>query len=305
MPKSYAIIEKKISETSDGSGPILVYLAPDEAERRMLVEKYKLDEHTLSSALDPDELPRLEFEPDHAALIFKRPRNYSGKDGIMFKVASCGMFLFKDRLVVVQADDIPLFEGKQFVWVSSLPSVMLKIINRSIFHFLEHLRIINTISAELELKINQAMENRYLINLFALEKSLVYYVSSINSNDLVIERLKSNAPKLGFTREEEEFLDDIIIENEQCLRQAEIYSNILASMMDAHASIVSNNINVLVKTLNIITIAIMLPTLIVSIFSMNVPLPFRQDNAVSFWLILILSATALSVFMYFWWKKKW
>jgi magnesium transporter len=304
MLKTYAIVDNRINEMPDGSGPIMVFLAPDEAERRMLLEKYKLDEHTLSSSLDPDELPRLEFEPEHAALIFKRPRNYSGKDGVMFKVASCGMFLFKDRLIVVQAEDIPLFEGKQFALVSTLPEIMLKIIYRAIFHFLEHLKVINTISSELEQKINQAMENRYLINLFGLEKSLTYYVSAINSNDLLIEKLKYNSGKLGFTPEEGEFLDDIIIENKQCFRQAEIYSNILASMMDARASIVSNNINVLVKTLNIITIAIMMPTLIVSIFSMNVPLPVPH-HVVSFWLIMALSVTALSVFMYFWWKKKW
>lgn len=305
MLKTYAIVGNRLTEMPDGSGPIMVFIAPNESERRMLVDTYKLDEHTLSSALDPDELPRLEFEPEHAALIFKRPRNYSGKDGVMFKVASCGMYMFKNRLIIVQAEDIPLFEGKQFAWVSTLPEVMLKILYRSIFHFLEHLKIINTISSELEQKINQAMENRYLINLFGLEKSLTYYVSSINSNDLLIEKIKYNSAKLGFTQEEGEFLDDIIIENKQCFRQAEIYSNILASMMDARASIVSNNINVLVKTLNIITIAIMVPTLIVSIFSMNVPLPLRQDNLASFWIIMFLSITALSVFMYFWWKKKW
>ena len=303
MLKTYCIRDSRIVEAPDG--PIMVYLAPDEAERRFLVDAWKLDEHTLASALDPDELARLEFEPDHAAIIYKRPRNYSGQDGVMFKVVSGGIFLFKDRIVIVQAEDIALFEGKQFNKVATLPEVMLKLIYRSIFHFLEHLKIINSISVELEHKINEAMENRYLINLFGLEKSLVYYVSSINSNDLLIEKIKYSAAKFGFTPEETEYLDDTMIENKQCGRQAEIYSNILASMMDARASIVSNNISVLVKTLNIITIGIMVPTLIVSIFSMNVRLPINNTHPLTFWVIMGMSGAALAIFMYFWWRKKW
>jgi magnesium transporter len=303
MLRTYCIRDSRIVEAPEG--PILVYIAPDEAERRFLVDSCRVDEHTLASALDPDELARLEFEPDHVALIFKRPRNYSGRDGVMFKVASCGVFLFRDRLIVVQTEDLPLFEGKQFLRIATLPEVLLKLINRSIFHFLEHLRIINSISAELEQKINQAMENRQLINLFGLEKSLVYYVASINSNGTVIDKLKMNAGKIGFTAEEGEFLDDIIIENSQCNKQAEIYANILAGLMDARVSIVSNNLNVLIKTLNIITIGIMVPTLVVSIFSMNVKLPISEDHPMAFWVIMGMAGVALAIFMYFWWRKKW
>jgi magnesium transporter len=149
------------------------------------------------------------------------------------------------------------------------------------------------------------MENRYLINLFGLEKSLVYYVNSINSNGMLIARLKLSSAKLGFTPEELELLDDIEIENNQCFKQAEIYSNILASLMDARASIVSNNLNVLVKTLNLITIGIMVPTLIVSIFSMNVALPISQRHPGSFWLVMVLAALSVGAFLYLWWRKRW
>jgi magnesium transporter len=303
MLRTFCIRDSRVVEAP--GGPISVYVAPDETERRFLVDSCRVDEHTLASALDPDELARLEFEPDHVAIIFKRPRNYSGQDGVMFKVASCGVFLFRDRLVVVQAEDLPLFEGKQFLRVATMPEVLLKLVNRTIFHFLEHLKIINTISSELEQKINQAMENRQLINLFGLEKSLVYYVASVNSNGTVIDKLKLNSGKIGFTPEEVEFLDDIIIENSQCAKQAEIYSNILAGLMDARVSIVSNNLNLLIKTLNIITIAIMVPTLVVSIFSMNVKLPISEAHPLAFWAIMGMAGTALAVFMYFWWRKKW
>jgi magnesium transporter len=203
-------------------------------------------------------------------------------------------------------EDTNLFEGKQLARVSTILELLLKLFFRAIYHFMEHLRIINSIADEIEHKINKAMENRYLINLFALQKSLVYYQNAINSNGVLLEKIKHSAAKFNFNQEEMELLDDLLIENNQCYRQAEVYSNILASLMDARASIVSNNLNVLMKTLNIITITIMMPTLVVSIFSMNVPLPFGL-NALghSFWLILCLSALSMFGFLFFWKRRKW
>jgi magnesium transporter len=160
------------------------------------------------------------------------------------------------------------------------------------------------ITDSLEDKISSSMENKYLLNLFTLEKSLVYYLNAINSNSMLIEKLKTNAAKIGFSPEGLEFLDDIIIENSQCYRQAEIYSNILASMMDARASIVSNNLNVLMKTLNIITIGIMVPTFVVSAFSMNVGIPLSWHPA-AFWMVMGLALVSVVAFMLFWRFKKW
>jgi magnesium transporter len=134
--------------------------------------------------------------------------------------------------------------------------------------------------------------------MFTLEKSLVYYLNAINSNGVLIEKVKLNSTKFNFNTEELELLDDIVIENNQCYKQAEIYSNILASLMDARASIVSNNLNILIKILNVITIGLMVPTLIVSIFSMNVKLPIFQDHPFSFWFVIGISAlSSLIVFV--------
>jgi magnesium transporter len=305
MKKEYQIADCRIVEgCTEQKYQISVYINPDKDEKRYLIDDLKIDEHTLNSALDPDELPRLEFEPNHIAIIYKRPQNYSGKDQFLFKVASTGVFLFKDRLVVVLADDAPLFDGKQFTKVSSLNDLLLKMIFRSVTHFLEHLRIINMVSDEIEHKVNTSMENSFLINMFTLEKSLVYYLNAIHSNAMLLDRLKNNAAKVGLLQEELEFLDDLFIENNQCLKQAEIYSNILASLMDARVSIVSNNLNILIKMLNIITIVIMVPTLVVSAFSMNVKIPF-QPHPHAFWIILgFAGASALAVMM-LWRYKKW
>jgi magnesium transporter len=304
MLKGYNINEGRICEGQEKGCPVQVYVNPDEAERKLLVTEYKLDEHTLNSALDPDEQARLEFEPDHLALIIKRPKNYSAEEQFLFKTASFGLFLFKERLVVVIAEDIPMFDGKIFNRINSLNDAALKLIYRSIYHFVEHLKIINMISDSLESKINASMENKYLLNLFTLEKSLVYYLNAINSNSMVIEKLKANATKIGFSQEELEFLDDTTIENSQCYKQAEIYSNILAGLMDARVSVVSNNLNVLMKTLNIITIGIMVPTFVVSAFSMNVRIPI-QGHPLAFWIIMGFALVSVAVFMVFWRYKKW
>jgi magnesium transporter len=304
MLRQLNLVDGKLVESHNGPGAVSVYIAPDESERKFLIEHLKIDEHTLNSSLDPDEPSRLEYEPEHVAMIFKRPKRYSAADNFLFKVASTGAFIFRDRLIIVIAEDVPLFEGKPFAKIQSIQDITLRLIYRSIAHFVEHLRGIDAISSELEQQIYASMENKHLVHLFMLEKSLVYYLNAVNSNGALIEKLKNNAAKLGFSPENVEFLDDIMIENNQCRIQTEIYSQVLASLMDARASIVSNNVNIRVKALTLITILIMLPTLIVSIFSMNVKIPiaWHQD---AFWIITGLASATSAVIGLFWWRKKW
>jgi magnesium transporter len=298
------LVNAKLVDSANGNGNVFIYTNPTDEERKYLVETLKLDEHTLASALDPDEQARLEFEPDHVAIIFKRPRNYSSEDRFVFRIASTGLFLFSDKLIIVLGDNVPMFMGKQFAKIPSLEDLLLKMIYSSIAHFVEHLKIINTVSDALEEQINTSMHNKYLLNLFSLEKSLVYYLNGLSSNTRLIARVKHSAVKLGIDGERIEFIDDMAIENSQCYEQAEIYSNILASMMDARVSIVSNNLNWLMKTLNIITIAIMLPTLVVSIFSMNVSFP-GKDHPGMFWIIMGLAFVSVVLVRFIWWWKRW
>jgi magnesium transporter len=304
MLRQLYIRDGKLVDSHNGEAVVFVYIAPDENERKYLVEQLRIDEHTLNSSLDPDELSRLEFEPEHIAMIFKRPTRYRAEDNFLFKVGSTGVFVFKSFLVIVLSEDAPLFEGRPFTKIQSIQDIFLRLIYRSIVHFVEHIKGINAISSELEQYIYTSMENKHLLNLFTLEKSLVYYLNAITSNGVLIEKLKNNATKAGFTQENIEFLDDILIENNQCHRQAEIYSQVLASLMDARASIVGNNLNIRIKTLTLITIAIMLPTLVVSIFSMNVKIPLAwHENA--FWLIVGLAAFSAMLVISAWWHKRW
>jgi magnesium transporter len=303
MIRGYALEECRLAVCEDAEGEIILCLDPDDAEKGMLIERYALDEHTLNSALDPNELSRIETEPSHTALIFKIPKNYDPQEEFEFHVTSLGLFLFEKRLIIVASEDMIPFTGKTFARLERIPEIMLKILNASISHFRAHLQVIDRVSEELADRISTAMENKYLLRLFALEKSLVYYLNAMTSNSGVLERMKQHAQRLGFHQDDRDLLDDIIIENQQCFKQAKMHSNILSSMMDARVSIVNNNLSILMKRLNILTIAIMVPTLVVSIFSMNVTIPL-QKNEFAFWIILSLSFVSMAGVLLFWKFKK-
>jgi magnesium transporter len=304
MQKKFVLKECRLVEGDGDECPVAWFSDPTPEEKKYLVDKLKIDEHTLASSLDPDELPRLEFEPDHVAVIMNWPRRFQGKDVFSLKVSTLGVFLFKERLVVVTLETDDPFSGKPFSKIKSLPHLLLKVVYEAINHFTSHLRAINAVSEELEQKINTSMENKYLLHMFSIEKGLTYYLSAIFTNGVLIERLKSSGAKIGFAQEELELLEDIHIENNQCYKQAEIYSNVLSSLMDARASIVSNNLNVLIKILNVITIGIMLPTLVVSIFSMNVKLPFGPENEYAFTFIISLAAASVISLLLIWRRMK-
>ena len=131
----------------------------------------------------------------------------------------------------------------------------------------------------------------------------MYYLNAINGNAYILDRLKAGAEKLGLLEvQDQELLEDIIIENKQSFRQAEIYSNILASLMDARASLVNNNVNTLIKRLNLITICIMVPTLVFSVFSMNVGFP-AQHTSWAFWGILVTAFVSVGLVLV--WYRHW
>jgi len=256
MRKHYDIVEGKIVPKDD-DGLIIAFIDPDAAERKALVEDFGLDPHDLSSALDPDELGRLEVEGDSMNIIMKLPRNFTSENQLLFTVTSAGLFLRPDRLIVVTTDDADLFEDRAMKTIRNLREAKLKIFYGAIGHFLGHLKVINMLSEALEKRVNASMGNRYLLDMFTLEKSLVFFVNGIASNEAVLEKLRSYGQKTGAPAEEIGLLDDIIIENQQCGKQAEIYSNILTGLMDARGSVVNNNLSILMKRLTIVSIVFM------------------------------------------------
>jgi magnesium transporter len=256
MLEPYAFEDGKLVPREEGSG-VLVYIAPTEEEKRELANKWSIDPYDLASALDPDELGRVELSGSRATIIVKQPRNYDSQDQLLFTVASIGLFLDSDRLIVVAPEPLEIFDEKMVRKVRDPRDALLKVLYASIAHFLGHLKVINMISESLEKRINASMGNKYLLDMFTLEKSLVYFVNGIGSNQMVLEKMRGSAAKLELSPSQLEILEDILIENQQCSKQADIYSNILTGLMDARGSVVNNNLSTLMKKLTVISVIFM------------------------------------------------
>ena len=284
MLKYYKIENGRITKAPDeDSADIVLMDSPSQEQRGALVKKYEIAEHTIASAFDNDELSRVEYDDDFTTIVFKKPRNYTAEDNFEFRVESFGIFVFEDWVLLLSDSEIPLMDSRRFSKIDSLNTFVVKLLNYSVYHFNEHLKIINRISEELEDKLQNTLDNKYLLYMFTLNKGLIYYVSALNSNEALLKKLQMGRG-MQFDENERELLDDVVIENRQSLQQAEIYANILASLMDARASVVNNNMNELMRTLNIVTIAITIPTFVASIFGMNVKVPFGlgEGNPFSF-----------------------
>ena len=305
MLKTFQLSNQRLCETAEDKSHIFVYLNPDEKEKAHLTSFWQVDEHTLNSSLDPDELGRVEFEVNHLAVIIKKPKRYTVKDNFVFKISSIGLFLYADKLVVVLDDDDINWESRIFGRMNSLRHVFLRIIYQCVLHFEEHLKVIRKISEELEGEINQAVTNKDLLHMFKLNKGLVYYLDAINSNSKVVERLKMHSAKLSFDQDMNDFLDDLIIESSQCYQQADSYLDVLSGMTDALASIINNNLNIRLKRLTVVSICIMTPTFIVSVFSMNLPLPLSQSGTLfPFWAVMAAaSASVVGLLLLGYYKK--
>lgn len=310
LKKYYKIESGRLAYAPNEEAADIVTMGSLSVEQRsVLVKEYEITEHTIASAFDSDELSRIEYDDDFTTIVFKKPKNYSASDNFQFRVESFGIFIFKDWILLLTDSDIPVMDEKRFSKIDSLNTFVLRVLSFAITHFNEHLKIINRINDELEQKMRTAMENKYLLSMFSLNKGLIYYVTALNSNDTLLKKLQIGR-SLNWSESERELLDDIVIENRQSLQQAEIYANILTSMMDARASVISNNVNTLMKNLTIVTISISLPTFFASLFGMNVKLPFGMNGDASvgssfaFWLIIALCILSVLVFTIVWRQRK-
>ena len=306
MLKYYKIENGRITKAPDeDSADIVLMDSPSQEQRGALVKKYEIAEHTIASAFDNDELSRVEYDDDFTTIVFKKPRNYTAEDNFEFRVESFGIFVFEDWVLLLSDSEIPLMDSRRFSKIDSLNTFVVKLLNYSVYHFNEHLKIINRISEELEDKLQNTLDNKYLLYMFTLNKGLIYYVSALNSNEALLKKLQMGRG-MQFDENERELLDDVVIENRQSLQQAEIYANILASLMDARASAVNHNMNELMRTLNIVTIAITIPTFVASIFGMNVKFPFGlgEGNPFSFWIIVAIFVLSVAGVLLVWRKRK-
>jgi magnesium transporter len=161
------------------------------------------------------------------------------------------------------------FSSREFRNCRTVRDVLLGFLLYTVRHYVGHLRVIKQMSSELEKKITVSMENRHLLQMFALSESLVYYVDGVEGNGAVLAKLHSIASELGLDTRQHQLLEDIVLENGQAARQANIYSSILSGLMDARGTIVNNNMNVLLKNLTLINTVLLPLNLIASIGGMS------------------------------------
>ncbi len=264
MKKCYAIEAGRLVEREDGI--LRVYLAPTPEERTELRTALGIHDYDLDSALDPDEISRVEFDRHGTTIIWKRPSRDQA-DG--FSVSSAGFFLRDNVLTIVSHESIATFNEKEFIGLSSAYSFLIRYFFFTIRQYLAHLKAIKRATADLEVTLTKSIENKELLQMFDLSESLVYYHDAIESNGNVLAKLKNRSEKFPFTTRQLALLDDAILENAQCAQQANIYTNVLAGLMDARGNIINNNMNMLLKNLTIINVVFLPLGLLASIWGMS------------------------------------
>lgn len=277
--------------------------SPEEIEQ--IVKKYNLEEDFITDLQDADENARVEWDEGALLTILRVPIYYKHRSAkISFTTAPMGIISTEDKMITVSFYDNEVLtqylEGKHRPFNITQQSFLLNINLRTAIYFLKFLKEINRRNNLIEDELHQSMRNKELIRLLRMEKSLVYFNTALKSNEIILERLQRTRWLLN-DPDAEDMIEDVIIENKQAIEMANIYSSILSGMMDAFASIISNNLNVVMKFLTSITIIISVPTLIVSIYGMNVPLPFQESNmafAVIMGIAVLISLILVLIFIH-------
>lgn len=269
MITSYCILSQQLVQCEIDKASVFVYFQPTDVEKDDLLRQFDLDKTDLDAVFDPDEVPRIESSPERTFIIWKRPDNVSIGDAVQFEVSSLGITIRQDKVaLIVPRGDLPL-SGRGFKRIDSVWECVLQVLLMTVHHYLDHLKAIKMISQQLQAKLVSSMENRYLLQMFALGESLVYYHNALESNLTVLSKLRGAPEKQSLTVNQINLLDDVIIENQQASKQANIYSTVLSGLMDARGTIINNNMNVLLKNLTVINVVFLPLNLIASIGGMS------------------------------------
>ncbi len=270
-------------------------VAPDPQEVAYLVEELGLDSGFVRSALDEEESSRIEAEEDQTLVIVDVPvvddsvTDSQEEKTILYTTMPIGIILAEKFVVTICQKEFAVIEQMENGAVKNLQTAhktrfLLTILLRVASRFLLYLKQIDRISSSTEKQLHQSMRNKELIQLLGLEKSLVYFSTSLKSDEITMEKiLRGRIIKLY--DEDQDILEDVLIEIKQAIEMCNIYSGILSGTMDAFASIISNNLNIVMKILTSITILMAIPTMVSSFYGMNVEgLPFPV-----FWMPILLS----------------
>ena len=298
---------EEIKEFRKGSWINLVN--PSENEIKRVCESINIQEDFIRDALDYEEKARIDEEDDDNTILFviDVPVIEKSEDNDIYSTMPLGMIVVRDDFFITVSlrknkviEDFEKRKIKNFQTYKKTRFIF-QIFYLNSSYFLNYLKQINKETEIAEYILKNSMKNKELLKLLSLEKGLVYFATSLKSNEIVMEKtMRGKIVKLY--DDDEDILEDAIIENRQAIEMAQIYTNILNGTMDAYASIISNNLNGVMKFLTSITIVLAIPTMISSFWGMNVKLPF--ENSPLGFIIMVLIAVVLTLVVTWWLKRK-
>ena len=299
MIRYYARKEKTFAEVGELHASTWINIHPpfNHAEIEILANKLSIPHDFLTDSLDIDERSRYELEDDIRLIVINTPiLNEEGKESEGFYyTAPIGIILTLDHIITITAIENPIVEKFLQGRVKNFnpddhKNFVLLLFEQTVFRFLDCLKKLNLKRNLIEQELYDSSRNKELQQLLRIEKSLVYFVNSLSSNELLKMKMKrTDFLKIRDNERYTDLFEDIIIDNSQALEMSNVYTNILSSTMEAYASIISNNLNVFIQRLTIVTIILMVPTLVASFYGMNLEhLPF-VDSKFAFPFIILFS----------------
>ena len=304
-------IETNITEETDKfiRGNWINMVSPSDEEIKNICKNVNIKEDFIRYALDPEEKARIDIEDDDNTILFiiDTPIMEIESGAKVYSTTPIGIiFVRDDYIITVSLNKNPILEDLMKKKLKTIITykksrMLLQIFYSNAEMFLNLLKKLNKETEIAESVLKSSMKNKELLKLLNLEKGLVYFTTSLKSNEVVMEKtMRGNLIKLY--DEDEDILEDAIIENKQAIEMANIYRDILTGTMDAYASIISNNLNGVMKYLTSITIILAIPTMIASYWGMNVTVPM-QGNPFGF-LLIVVSSLLIGIIATLWLKKK-
>ena len=268
---------------------------PTKEEVDGLTTRFALDPTFLPAALDEEESARIDIDPDknQTLIIVDIPYVDTEGSGYVYSTTPLGIVLVDEVIITVCTRETPIIndfieERIRNFWTFKRTRFILQILHRNASRFLTYLKLIDKASMHVQEKLEKSSRNQELLQMMKLEKSLVFFSTSLKGNELVMERLMRQTSILKQFPEDTDLLEDVIIENKQAMEMCSIYRDIMSGTMDAFASIISNNLNITMKILAALTAGLSIPTIISGLWGMNVAVPFA-NTPWGFWAVLGLA----------------
>ncbi len=292
---------RTLTEIEPGSWLRLVM--PTESELRLVAEKTGAPEDFLRAALDDDESPRIETEEEYTLIIADTPIVKPEGTSYIYSTIPLGIILSDDYFITVSTEQTTLLSDFSESRVRGgfdtckRTRFLLQILYRNAGKYLSYLRQIDKQNAQIQAILVKSMKNRELLQMLNLEKSLVYFSTSLKGNEIVLEKLLRGNMVRRYP-DDTDLLEDVIIDNKQAIEMCAIHRDITASTMDTFASIISNNLNIVMKLQAAISILIAIPSVIAGFWGMNVPVPFEHIPS-AFYIIIGVSVLATGLMALF------